>query len=84
MAGQGGDVNGAIGLIQGAIIIDPEKAEYHSNLGMSFSLHQQVGANMAGAIAAYRKAISIRSDIPETQLNLGIALAEDGAGSIGD
>lgn len=67
---QQGDLQAALPLIQQAIIMQPEIAEYHNTLGMLF---QQRG-DVEKAIAFHQRAIKINPQNPPALCNLGVAL----------
>lgn len=60
----------SIGLLEGAIILEPDLAHAHYNLGQALYLCGRI----EDAIAAYRKAIGLNPDFADAHNNLGIAL----------
>lgn len=67
---QQGDLQAALPLIQQAIIMQPDVAEYHNTLGMLF---QQRG-EVEKAIVFHQRAIKINPQNPPALCNLGVAM----------
>jgi tetratricopeptide (TPR) repeat protein len=69
---QMGDAQGGLALIDKAIALDPNCAEFHNNRGLILAALEKVEE----AIAAYRRAIEINPNFAEAQNNLGNALVK--------
>ena len=73
-AAQVGKLDEAVLAFKRAILIKPDYADAHYNMGNA--LKEQ--GKLTEAIKAYKSALSIKSDYAEAHLNLGNALKEQG------
>jgi len=73
LAHQTGKFDAACDLLNQAILVNPNAADYHLNLGVVFTSQ----GRLPDAVAAFRKAISLRPQ-PAGYFNLGIALSQMG------
>ncbi len=64
----------AVSLMNRAIMLRPDAADYYNNLGIALSRLRRLDE----AIAAYRKALALRPDCAQTHSNLGCALKDYG------
>jgi tetratricopeptide (TPR) repeat protein len=74
LAAARGQPNEAIRLISEALVVAPNFAEGHSNLGNAL----RTAGRLAEAGVSYRRAISLRPDFASAHSNLGIALCQQG------
>lgn len=63
------DYNGALPLIQQAIILNPDRADYYNDLGMLF----QDRGELEKAVSFHKRALKIDVDFAPAQINLGVA-----------
>lgn len=63
------DLDGALPLIQQAIILAPERADYYNDLGMLF----QDRGELEKAISFHKRALKINADFVPAYINLGVA-----------
>ena len=63
------DLDGALPLIQQAIILAPERADYYNDLGMLF----QERGDLEKAISFHKRALKINANFVPAYINLGVA-----------
>jgi superkiller protein 3 len=73
MAGGDIDLTRAIAELTRALLLDPSRATFHSNLGYALQLR----GSPTEAIAEYRKALAIDPHLASAWINLATALAKD-------
>lgn len=69
LAYQRGDLSAALPLLQRSTVTTPDEAEFHNNYGLALA----AGDRIDEAIAAYRRAVELRSEHAAAWSNLGLA-----------